>query len=210
MTQSYLILGEISAANKKTREILKSLNSQAKPNSPDLTIVTPAKKVTSIDQVREVKRTIYQKPLREPFKIVIFQEAGSLNKEAQNALLKILEEPPEKAIIFLLTRDKSSLLPTVLSRLTTVWTNQKPESVGDLLIENTEDELLKLIPAISDPSSWLDEQMILLARELKRQVQKGQNSQKTQAALVLCKEAKRMIDANVSPNFVLANLFIHL
>ena len=60
------------------------------------------------------------KPYKGPYKIYIIDEAQKLNVQAQNALLKTIEEPPSYAVILLLTTNAQSFLPTILSRCVTL------------------------------------------------------------------------------------------
>jgi DNA polymerase III delta' subunit len=70
----------------------------------------------SVEQVRQMLRTMYITPTEGDWRIFIIPEAEKMKKEAQNALLKSIEEPKEKTVFFLLTSDKTRLLPTVRSR----------------------------------------------------------------------------------------------
>lgn len=69
-----------------------------------------------IDAIKTLQKTIYLSPLKGDQKAVIIHNGELLTTEAQNALLKILEEPPPQTTIFLTTFSKDALLPTVLSR----------------------------------------------------------------------------------------------
>jgi DNA polymerase-3 subunit delta' len=75
------------------------------------------KKDISIEQARFVKQKLQSKSWSGGFQIVVINEAEHLNHEASNALLKALEEPAIKSIVFLLVEDDGVLLPTILSRL---------------------------------------------------------------------------------------------
>jgi DNA polymerase-3 subunit delta' len=68
-----------------------------------------------VDQVRRVTETIYYRPVEGRRRVYIVT-SSALMKEAANALLKVLEEPPEFATIFLLTSNPGELLPTIRSR----------------------------------------------------------------------------------------------
>lgn len=86
-------------------------------NQPDVTFVTHEKSVISVDDIREqlcIPITI--KPYAGPYRIFIVDEAEKMNEQAQNALLKTLEEPPEYGIILLLTNNRAAFLQTILSR----------------------------------------------------------------------------------------------
>lgn len=69
-----------------------------------------------IEQIRDLKQTLSLKPLNGTKKATIIYAAQNLTSEAQNALLKTLEEPPEDTVIFLCTPNENLLLPTIMSR----------------------------------------------------------------------------------------------
>ncbi|MGO5053281.1 DNA polymerase III subunit delta' [Lachnospiraceae bacterium LCP25S3_G4] len=87
-------------------------------NHPDIIHITHEKPNSiSVDDVREqLNHDIMIKPYSSPYKIYIIPNADMLTTQAQNALLKTIEEPPEYAIIFLLTENTGNLLPTITSR----------------------------------------------------------------------------------------------
>ena len=76
------------------------------------------KTVISIDSIKALRRDAYVRPSSGREKIYLFEHAEDLNTEGQNALLKLLEEPPEAVRFVLLVPSSSALLPTVLSRAT--------------------------------------------------------------------------------------------
>lgn len=85
---------------------------------PDLIYVTHAKPASiGVDDIREqINDTIMIRPYSSYYKIYIVDEAEKMTVQAQNALLKTIEEPPSYAIIMLLTTNQESFLPTILSR----------------------------------------------------------------------------------------------
>ena len=87
-------------------------------NQPDIVEVTHEKPGSiSVDEIREqVVNDIVIRPYQGPYKIYIIDEAEKMTQQAQNALLKTLEEPPAYAVILLLTTNASLLLPTIISR----------------------------------------------------------------------------------------------
>lgn len=102
-------------------------------NHPDIIRVTHEKPNTvSVDDIRtQVNNDVAIKPYSGPYKIYIINEAEKMTTQAQNAILKTLEEPPEYVVILLLTTNVNSLLPTILSRC--VVLNMKP--VSDELVK---------------------------------------------------------------------------
>ncbi len=105
---------------------------------PDLITVTHEKpNVIGVDDVRnQIVEPLSIKPYSGPYKIFIMNEGEKMNVQAQNALLKSLEEPPIYAVIMILTTGVDTLLPTIQSRC--VLLNMKPvkdELVKDYLMK---------------------------------------------------------------------------
>ncbi|MFR5356494.1 MAG: ATP-binding protein [Clostridia bacterium] len=97
-------------------------------NQPDIIYVTHEKPGSiSVDDIRgQVNGDIQIKPYSSPYKIYIIDEAEKLTQQAQNALLKTIEEPPAYAIIILLTVNEGMLLPTIKSRCVTLTMKPVP------------------------------------------------------------------------------------
>ena len=85
-------------------------------NHPDFEIIESDGKSVKIEQIRNLQEGISQKPIVSKRKIYIIDDSDKMTKEAQNALLKTLEEPPEYAIIILVASNESKLLATIKSR----------------------------------------------------------------------------------------------
>ena len=110
-------------------------------NQPDIIRVTHEKPTTiSVDDIREqVNNDIQIKPYSSPYKIYIIPEADMMSVQAQNALLKTIEEPPEYAVIILLTENAETLLPTIRSRCVMLkLRNIKDQLVKKYLMEQME------------------------------------------------------------------------
>ena len=110
-------------------------------NHPDIIFITHEKPNTiSVDDIRsQINVDVAIKPYSSPRKIYIMNEGEKMTVQAQNALLKTLEEPPEYAVILILTTNANSLLPTILSRC--VVLNMKPvrdEQIKRFLMESME------------------------------------------------------------------------
>jgi len=84
-------------------------------NSPDYVLIKPDGNSIKIAQIRNLQSDIVIRPHKD-YKIYIINNAEKMTVEAQNALLKTLEEPPNYAIIILVTNNKESLLETIKSR----------------------------------------------------------------------------------------------
>lgn len=87
-------------------------------NHPDIIHVTHEKPGTiGVEDIRlQINQDVGIKPYSSPRKVYIINEGEKMTPQAQNALLKTLEEPPEYAVILILTTNEDALLPTVLSR----------------------------------------------------------------------------------------------
>ena len=111
-------------------------------NHPDIIrIVHEKPNSISIDEIREqLVNDVQIKPYSSRYKIYIVPEAEKLTVQAQNALLKTIEEPPFYAVIILLTVNASTLLPTVLSRC--VALNMKPVSVNPIFAASSASNVL--------------------------------------------------------------------
>lgn len=95
----------------------RSCRQAAGKNQPDIIYVTHEKTVLSVDDVRkQINEDISIKPYSSKYKVYIVDEAEKMNIQAQNALLKTIEEPPGYAVILLLTTNADGFLPTIRSR----------------------------------------------------------------------------------------------
>ncbi|MFA5083907.1 MAG: hypothetical protein WC475_00775 [Candidatus Paceibacterota bacterium] len=88
----------------------------------DAKIFTPDESGSiGIDTVRELKKFLYQRPIASSYRSAIFDSADSLTPEAQNSLLKIIEEPPQFSLIIFIATDASAFPPTLASRFVKVY-----------------------------------------------------------------------------------------
>src|ERR1700675_1378268 len=132
-------------ADKKETRILVQTH-------PDVLVIPPdpPQLMIKVDQVRRVIETIYYRPGEARERVYIFTDSCFM-KEAANSLLKVLEEPPEFATIFLLTENVGELLPTIRSRAMTF-------TLGALPFEEIERDLAHQHP------EWTAKQRSLVAR----------------------------------------------
>lgn len=108
---------------------------------PDVIWVSHEKPgVISVGEIRkQVVNTVDIMPYKGPYKIYIIDEAEKMNMAAQNAILKTIEEPPEYAIIFLLTTNRGAFLDTILSRCILLETRSVSEKMVEVyLVEKYE------------------------------------------------------------------------
>ena len=100
----------------------RSCHQAMEHNQPDIIYISHEKpNVISVDDIRhQLNNDIVIKPYSSKYKIYIVDEAEKMNVQAQNALLKTIEEPPAYGIILLLTTNADAFLPTILSRCITL------------------------------------------------------------------------------------------
>ena len=117
INHAYMFEGIDGIGKKKlSQELAKILlDTENVESTPDYINIYPDGNSIKISQIRKLQTDIIVKPHKQ-YKIYIINQAESMTIEAQNALLKTLEEPPEYAIIILITSNKESLLDTIKSR----------------------------------------------------------------------------------------------
>ncbi|HLX82536.1 MAG TPA: hypothetical protein VKR59_01470 [Terriglobales bacterium] len=143
---------EAVEARENLRETDKKETRLFVQTHPDVLVIPPdpPQMMIKVDQVRHVIDTIYYRPGEARERVYIFT-GSSFMKEAANSLLKVLEEPPEFATIFLLTENAGELLPTIRSRSMTF-------NLGAIDTQEIEKQLGNLRPA------WNPRQRALVAR----------------------------------------------
>ena len=86
-----------------------------------LAIEQDEKRTIGIDQIRALKRFLWQKPFASPRRTAVINNSEAMTGEAQNAILKIAEESPESSLIIIIASDYERLLPTLQSRLQKIY-----------------------------------------------------------------------------------------
>ena len=115
-----------------------------KSTNPFYKIIVPKARRITINSIRELRQSIYLKTHSFGRKIILIFDAHLLSEgmgESANALLKILEEPPENTTLILVTDSKNALLPTVISRCQNIhFPNLRKDCVKSILIEKGFDD----------------------------------------------------------------------
>ena len=114
----YLSYSAVCSGENVPCEECKNCRLALSKNHPDIITVAPeeGKKNISVDQIRQLKAKAYIKPHQSKKKVFIIDYADTLNEQSQNALLKVLEEPPLDTVFILIAENKASFLETVISR----------------------------------------------------------------------------------------------
>lgn len=120
-------------------------------NHPDLYVIDYDNQSIKIDEIRTLTEKVIEKPIISEKKVYIINNAETMTKEAQNCLLKTLEEPPEFVVIILISSNDNLILNTIKSRCMTIkFNNIDNELIKKYIDENLEygelsENLLKYI-----------------------------------------------------------------
>lgn len=106
-------------------------------NNPDFQEIVPDGSNVKIDQIRQIQAKVFETPIISKKKVYIIDDADLMTKEAQNCLLKTLEEPPQFATIILIGSNESNFLSTIKSRCITIKFEEiNKKDIKNFLIEN--------------------------------------------------------------------------
>ncbi len=109
----------------------------ANGNHPDVTVITTEKdrKTISVNQVREIIFSASVLPQKSNKKVFIINPADAMTAQAQNALLKVLEEPPASVIFILIATNRTAMLGTIISRCTLLSSGSSEEKLSSKTID---------------------------------------------------------------------------
>lgn len=182
--------------------------------NPDLLIVKKDedKKSIGIDKAREIKKFLKEKPLSGSLKSVVILTAEILTTEAQNALLKTLEEPPEYGEIFLLSKTEDALLGTIVSRCKKIRTRGGNENLEKSEIFSIlELDLGKRMEKAKLLSEKDKEDILFELERWAAELRRGEKNIKNFANISRILKIKNdMENINVSTVLALENLLLHL
>ncbi len=177
-------------------------------------------KALGIEDVRKIQEKIFLKPFKGERKalFVIMQQAAT--PDAQNAMLKLLEEPPANTLIYLVTTNHLSFLPTVLSRAKIIEVKNEEVRTDSEILEkilnlNGAGERLYLAQVVSkektEAVAWL-ETAILSARE--KMLENVEDKQEALKLRKLIHELElthyTLKSSNANPRLALENLFLNI
>ena len=163
----YIAKAAVCQGEKRPCDNCKCCRLVDNKNHPDIIYVGPEekKKNISVAQIRTIKNDAFIKPHMLGRKIFIINKADTLNEQAQNALLKTLEEPPENVLFILITESVSSFLDTIISRCVclSLLAPSRQESID--YIKTTTDLSLKDIEnAVDSARNNIGKALMLLGR----------------------------------------------
>lgn len=122
-------------------------------NHPDFSLIEPEEKKIKIDQIRKIQEKVAERPIISNRKIYIIDEADTMTKEAQNCLLKTLEEPPQFVTIILIGTNENNFLPTIKSRCVILHFRQlKDEEIQKFFFQEKKEEVSSKLIEMSQGS----------------------------------------------------------
>lgn len=115
---SYITMATVCSDMAPPCKVCNNCKLASASNHPDIIVVAPedGKKNISVAQIRNLRTETFVKPHTSQRKVFVIDFADTLNEQSQNALLKILEEPPEAVSFILIAESKASFLDTIISR----------------------------------------------------------------------------------------------
>ena len=180
-------------------------------NDPDTYILDEEKKI-SINTVRRLQIWLQKKPYQALKKIVLVKKAENLTIPAQNAFLKILEEPPKNSIIILTTQNTNLLLPTITSRcqivrLPLVFFQERKLKYKKNSINLSIGEKITISREIgknkTETQLWFKMQRNFYHQQLK------QGNNQAWKIMIDINQAEKMLEANVNPRLVIEYLLLN-
>ena len=189
----------------------KYIHHSSLQNDPDTHILDEEKKI-GIDTVRHLQIWLQKKPYQALKKIVLVKKAENLTVPAQNAFLKILEEPPKNSIIILIIQNTNLLLPTITSRcqivrLPLVFSKKRESKYKKNTINLPIGEKITLSREIgknkTEAQLWLKTQRDFYHQQLK------QGNNQVWKVMVRINQAEKMLEANVNPRLVIEYLLLN-
>lgn len=143
-SHSYLFIGTEGIGKKLIAEEFAKMLLAVKDteNSPDFSIIEPDGNSIKIEQIREFQKKVSEKPIISNKKVYIINDSDKMTVEAQNCLLKTLEEPPEFVTIILIGSNENSFLSTIKSRCMILHFEKiSDEQIQKYLQENHQTEI---------------------------------------------------------------------
>ena len=215
--QSFLI---IARDKNKASDYISDFLNKEKVNSFDISREIYEKAV-GIEDVRNIQKKILLKPFKGLTKAVIIQTYESITSEAQNALLKILEEPPINTIIIISVPQKELILPTIISRCKIIVLKEEKSDLSnaelaefdkilDILLNGKVGGRLKIAQDLSkdkETAIWLEKIAVFVRNKL---IENHENPKYLNLLKELQKTYKSVKSTNVNPRIALENLFLSL
>lgn len=173
-----------------------------------------------IETVRVIQKSLFLKPYKGNYKALVIHHADTLTVEAQNALLKVLEEPPPHVFLFLISTSIKNFLPTILSRCRLVSFEKEQHPVPSDKNKQYEEIVRCIFGSVSDKLAlaesvsakkenqlaWYEECISFLREEM---LKNPHQSREVVLLLESIQQAYQTIQTtNVSPRLILEHTFL--
>ncbi len=214
--QSFLV---IAKEKNKALEYITNFLKEKEINSLDISLQI-YEKAMGIEEVRNIQRTVLLKPFRGKTKAVVIQAYENITTEAQNALLKILEEPPANTLIIISAATRELMLPTIISRCKVIILQEKETQLTkddlqkfhedlNILLNGKIGDKLRIAQDITKDKEntplWLEKMSIFVKNVL---AQKNNDVKYLNFLKELQKTYRDIKSTNVSQRTALENLFL--
>lgn len=207
----------------KSCEYCKSCLSFEDDNHPDYFEINKEKTESiKIDEIREMQTKIIEKPITSLKKVYVINNAENMTKEAQNSLLKTLEEPPEFVTIILVVNNENSILTTIKSRCSKVLFTEENKEEFTEEQKSRYDELEKIFGNIDKFLSidllskidvlYKDKENVLENLEFVNMIlyEKAKQNKKYLDYIDYVEEAKKRIRMNANFDMSIDNLILNI
>ena len=221
---SFIIIAKEANKHAAYRDVFAKKHSI---NPFDITIISKetdtktSSQSIGIETIKLIQKKLYFKPIKSKDKLVVIEEAQLLTIEAQNALLKVLEEPPAHTFILLETDSQEALLPTILSRCQIFTLVEAQKKLSEKTVEELQ-QFIQTLPELSigqrlkqaellakdkeKALSWIENLIVVMREDLLQsyELNKAQAIRKLQALYTLLKTT------NVNPRFAIEQTLLSL
>jgi len=220
--QSYLIIG--GSVEERKKQALKISREHQISGFDFINLKKEGIKSIGIEQIRGLQHQLNLKPYSSKGKLAFLSEAEKLTQQAQNAMLKLLEEPPVNTFIVLSAPNPDLLLPTIISRCQIISLNNKPLKINQSIINDqlsiinsilksgvgerikTAGEIVKSKDQARDQAIEFCQNQLILWREKALKSLTDTNSQHRAKIIRQIQKTIIMLNANTNPKLCLESL----
>lgn len=185
-------------------------------NHPDLLLFKPEEKL-GIEQARKIKNFLKLKPYKAEGQMIVIISAENLSQDAQNALLKTLEEHADGVNLILGANVEDTLLSTLISRCQIIWLNEKVEEIDEKELEKLYKQIEKLETSIIEERFKFIEKLenkeqflIALTHYYRNKLSNSKPQEPVINFLKALLEANKWINANVNNRAILEYLMLKM
>ncbi len=217
--QSFIIA---SRNTEKRKDYIESFCTSKSISQFDKHYIQPGENSFGITEIRNVQKTAFLRPQKGSEKAIILENAQKLTTEAQNALLKMLEEPPTNTYIFLSATTENFFLPTILSRCKLIILPEQDTTISDeekeilhsqiqIMTTGTVGDKLYLAEKVAGEKEkigeWLREIVLLLRDNM---LEDPKNATYPNFIVQMQEASKFFQTTNVAPRVLLEHTFLSL